>query len=531
MAPAAGIARRDNPTEIKGAVAAALVGLRRLALPLSIMALGAALRLSYVLQSDFPLNDGGLFYLMTRELQQAHYRLPAYTAYNGAGLPFAYPPLGFYLAGLAAGLSGWPLLTVMRFLPFLFTALALPAFYGLSRALLGSRQQALLALAAFALLPGAFAWPLMGGGVTRAPGLFFATLALWQAYRLYTRGARRYLLTTTLCAAGAVLSHPAMAWLTAFSGALLFLTYGRSRRGLAHSLAAAVGTALLTAPWWGAVVARYGPGPFMAAGGAPESPLAGLYALLTLRLSGEAGFPLLAGLALLGMAACLARRRYWLPVWLVAVLLLDPRTAVTTSALPLALLAGVGVSEQLLPALAGDRLRAPRALAPLALGFILLYALIGTLTGQQPLLSGLGPGEREAMQWVAANTPPGSTFLVLTGDRAWGADRSSEWFPVLAQRVSVATVQGSEWSPGFSARTARYTALQKCAGQGAGSLEQWAQGEGVTFDYLYVAKRPAVTLPGSTQWGAAALLAALPCDAHYRLVYDGPGAAVYWRQR
>ena len=51
-------------------------------------------RLSYLLRQDFTLSDGEMFYLMTQELQRARYTLPAFTAYNEVGIPFAYPPLG-----------------------------------------------------------------------------------------------------------------------------------------------------------------------------------------------------------------------------------------------------------------------------------------------------------------------------------------------------------------------------------------------------------------------------------------------------
>ncbi len=139
-------------------------------MPLCATFVGGLIRLWFVLQSDFPLNDGGMFYLMTQELERAGYRLPACTAYNGAGIPFAYPPLGLYLAGLTADLGHWPLVDVFRFLPLAFSVLAIPAFYGLAGALLADEQQAAVAVFAFVLLPNSFTWQIMGGGVTRAPG-------------------------------------------------------------------------------------------------------------------------------------------------------------------------------------------------------------------------------------------------------------------------------------------------------------------------------------------------------------------------
>jgi hypothetical protein len=129
---------------------------------------GAIVRLAYVQPADFPLHDGGLFYVMTRDFQQAGYTLPAYASYNAAGVPFVCPPLGFYLAGLAADIGPWSLLDVFRVLPLVAGLLTIPASYGLSRAVLREPAAVACTVVAFVLLPGGFTWPLMGGGVTRA---------------------------------------------------------------------------------------------------------------------------------------------------------------------------------------------------------------------------------------------------------------------------------------------------------------------------------------------------------------------------
>ncbi|MGI9089849.1 MAG: hypothetical protein ACR2GG_01960 [Gemmatimonadaceae bacterium] len=143
--------------------------------------LGLYLRFFLVIPADFPLNDGGLFYLMTQELQRAHYVLPAFTSYNSEHIPFAYPPLGFYLAGFISDATGWALIDVVRVLPAVISTLTIPAFYLLSRAMLRSRLEVLAATFAFAMLQRTFGWFIMGGGLTRAPGLLFAILMLHQA--------------------------------------------------------------------------------------------------------------------------------------------------------------------------------------------------------------------------------------------------------------------------------------------------------------------------------------------------------------
>ncbi|MBC7251439.1 MAG: hypothetical protein H5T62_14295 [Anaerolineae bacterium] len=128
---------------------------------------GALVRFAPALDSPFPINDGGLFYAMMGDLIAADYNFPLYTTYNAAHIPFAYPPLPFYLTALLSQWLGIPLLSLIRWLPPLVTTLTIPAFYLLARAILKSRLQASLASVAFAMLPRAFDLFIVGGGLTR----------------------------------------------------------------------------------------------------------------------------------------------------------------------------------------------------------------------------------------------------------------------------------------------------------------------------------------------------------------------------
>src|SRR3972149_806702 len=67
------------------------------------VSLGLVVRLQYVLAAaGLPINDGGMFFAMTEDIRRAGYALPEYTSYNGGAIPFAYSPLGFYLAAVLA---------------------------------------------------------------------------------------------------------------------------------------------------------------------------------------------------------------------------------------------------------------------------------------------------------------------------------------------------------------------------------------------------------------------------------------------
>lgn len=494
---------------------------------LGAMCIGGLVRFSFVVTESFPLNDGGLFYLMTQELQRAGYRLPAYTAYNEAGLPFAYPPLGFYLAGLLDAAGPWSLLHVFRWLPAALSILTIAAFCALAHDLLREERTVAAAALAFALLPRSFCWSIMGGGITRSLGFLLAVLAVQQAYRLYTRREARYIATTAILAGCTALAHLEMAILVACSSAIFFLAHGRSRRDVLRSAAVAGGVLAVSAPWWATVILRHGLAPFLAAADDGANLLGGVTRLAFLLLTAEPYFPLLGLLSLLGALLCVAQRRLLLPIWVMVLFLLDPRSAHATASVPLALLAGIGLVEVVLRTVEKHARAASGSVPPLAVigvgGFAAIYALVAALVPEGRLLTALSAEEREAMAWVTEHTPPGSTFVVVTGDR-WPQDRSSEWFPVLAERRSVATVQGMEWSEGFSDTIERSEALQECASEGLECLEAWAAEHQVSFTHLYVAKRPPIAhdMPDSR-----ALLRALGKSARYVPIYNGPGATIF----
>ncbi len=502
------------------------------------------------LASDFPLNDGGLFYVMVRDLQAAGFALPATTTYNDAALPYAYPPLGFYLAGLLASVGPWSLLDLFRWLPLACSVLTVPACWLLARAVLPGQRAAILAAGAFALLPMSFQWLVMGGGLTRGLGFVCALLALWQVYLLCLRPSRRGVAVAILLAAATALSHPAMAWFLAYSSVVFFLAHGRTRAALCRLLVVAAGMVVLAAPWWLTVLSRHGLYPLLASGGSGSGIFAPLQ-LLTLTVTNEPFFPVLGALAALGALACLRQRQPWLPAWLGVMALLDARSPLATASVPLALLAGLGASEVLLPWLmrgaSEDALGAAAApggssclqrrvpVLVWAVGaFVVFLATLGATVDLNRVLVGLTPEQRGAMRWAADATPPGARYLIVTGSLFPTRDRVSEWFPALSGRVSVATVQGYEWAPdqAFARRVARYPALQRCAYRGADCVAAWASDNDAPFDYLYLPKGPtgASTTPALVEDCCWALRTSVAQDARFEPVYDGPGATIYRRR-
>lgn len=516
---------------------------------LGAFALGVGVRAIQTLGADFPLNDGGMFFQMVRDIQHSRFGFPSTTTYNQADIPFAYPPLALYLTAILDRITPFGLLFWFRFLPLLFSSLTILAVYRLARTVLSSRTAVLGSVVAFALIPRSFIWLIMGGGLTRSLGMLLAILALEQVYQLYTKGDRRYLAAAAVLSAGTVLSHPETGWSLAFSIGVFWAVLGRNRAGLWNSAFLASGTLALTAPWWLAVIAQHGLGPFLAAnstGGTVFSDGSArdlaFESIARAVATSEPYFPVIGALGLLGAAACLASRRFLLPAWWLAIILLDVRAFATYSSVPVALLAGIAVAEGLIPLLQRADPRARTAAGTphnedglphlrwsgvVLLTCLLYYAtasdFMHSSTSEMSSLAALNSDEREAFAWVANSTPASSRFLVVP-TTAWQTDRVSEWFPALTGRVSVATVQGTEWLPGrsFAAMIGVHAYAQYCGYTDAKCVERWITETGTQVDYIYV--------PSSREHPCCGgLTESLDQGPDYRRLYTGAGGIVFER--
>ncbi len=134
---------------------------------------GIWLRINPVLLARFPMNDGGMFYTMIDDLRKNAYNLPLYTSYNNQQIPFAYPPLAFYVVGFLTDWLHLSVLNILLWLPAILNIATIPAFFLLASAMLETRLKAALATLIYMLVPLSMDWFLMGGGLTRGMGQLF----------------------------------------------------------------------------------------------------------------------------------------------------------------------------------------------------------------------------------------------------------------------------------------------------------------------------------------------------------------------
>jgi len=455
--------------------------------------LGVFVRFTPTYIAGFAINDGGMFAVMVDDLKISHYALPIYTSYNGLNIPFAYPPLGFYLGRLVADMTGMAAEEVLRWLPALFASLAVPAFYLLALRLMKSRFHAALATLIFALMPRAMSLFVMGGGLTRSPGQFFMLLTLASVVRLYGEGRRRDIIWSGVWGALAVLSHPEIAVNTAVSCVFLWIMLARNRKGLWHSAQVAFLVLLFTSPWWAVVISRHGLAPILAAAQTGQKLLA-VFHLVFFSFTEEVYATPIAILGLIGLGLFISRKDYLLPLWLILPFFAEGRSAAGPAAIPLAMLAASGFADVVLPGLrkAGGSDIAEDQLGVMersALLYLFVYLLFSAYTfGWQISSTTVYAPDREAMLWVKENTPGNARFLVLSGARNVSYDPLPEWFPALAQRSSIYTVQGSEWVSGkdFGAFVQKAIEVQSCVSQGFDCMEKATGAD--KYDYVYLSR-------------------------------------------
>jgi hypothetical protein len=132
------------------------------------------------------------------------------------------------------------------------------------------------------------------------------------------------------------------------------------------------------------------------------------------------------------------------------------------------------------------------------------------------------------MQWISANIPTQSRFIVIT-DNNWWDDPNSEWFPALAERLSVNTVQGFEWMPnqGFIKRITAYDSLRQCVqSSNVKCLDEWQRSSGEGFTYVFIPKSNRNNQETDFQINVPRFLEGLIKSPDYSVIYDQPGATI-----
>ncbi|HMB21326.1 MAG TPA: hypothetical protein VKP08_00775, partial [Anaerolineales bacterium] len=246
----------------------------------------------------------------------------------------------------------------------------------------------------------------------------------------------------------------------------------------------------------------------------------------------------LAVLGLIGIASRLLRRDYLLPLWMAIPFFVEGRSAAGPAAIPLAMLAAVGLVDVVWAAMHAwvgkDHAEQPQYISSVERNitiYLLIYLLFSTYEFGLGLSSAtLYPPDQEAMLWVRENTPAETRFLVLTGTTQVSCDSVLEWFPALTGRQSLYTVQGTEWTEGknFTNYVLSTYGVQECLSSGDGSCLDSAIDRS-RYDYIYLSKVLRVNncLPLEMQRTFPYFLETMKAQTGFDIVYETDEVVVY----
>ncbi len=461
---------------------------------LATLIFGGWLRFTPVLQAGFPINDGGMFYVMIEDLYANNFVLPRYTSYNMLNIPYAYPPLGFYLGALIKFL-GVETIHILMFVPPLISTLSILAFFWLAHQIFrGEPVPAALATLGQAMLPRSYAWLIMGGGLTRGLGQAFLLLFLASLLQTFRTPEKKWIWFAGLLGGLVVLSHPEAAVHALVAGLVFWFFLARHRQAFWTGVKVATISGIVAMPWIVTVIVYHGIHPFVRAMQTGEHSLRVISNIMAFHFAEEPLVTFVSAMGLLGLAYTLKQREFFPSVWLVAHFLASPRSAPTVATLPLAILFAIALQEIVLPhfgRLPGSTTNPlPKQPWAIVLLGITIYLALGGLQFnlQFPNSLYVSPEERQAMDWVRENSAPASRFLVLGPPAHPMVQSGLEWFPTLAQRHSTTTLQGREWLWGgdFNPSFSKYYALHTCIYQNMECLQQRIEDLGMDFDYVYI---------------------------------------------
>jgi hypothetical protein len=504
---------------------------------LAALLFGALFRFFPAWLAGFPVNDGGMFYVMMKDLQANHFIPPAFTTYNKLNIPFAYPPLALYIGAGIGSLFNISLIEILRWLPALINTLCVPVFYFLSKEFLEDKFKASIATLVFAFIPHLNTWLSSGGGLTRSFGTLFMMVTVIYSYRFFSKNISNAIWGVIIFGSLTVLSHTES---TIFAIALpvyIWMAKSRSMKTALQGGSIALGVIAVAGPWYGLVIYRHGMAPLLSALTTGGQTFWSVLRLINIDIITEEPYLDLIGvIGVLGMITLLAKKQYFIPLMLVLIYLVQPRSAHTVGNIPLAMAGAIFLVDILFPALAKisgaqnpNSNRGIKVFLIISIPYLLVNSIYQGFTLSQNHVS---KDEQTAMAWVKENTPEDSQFLVLTGESESMCESTAEWFPAFAERQSLSTLQGREWILGrqFGEFIGHRINLQNCIDENLTCLNREAKYFGTDYNYIYLSvKTPtsnckAAELSTRTTRG---LVIALENSMDYSTAYQAEDAVIF----
>ncbi|RRJ32834.1 ArnT family glycosyltransferase [Halocatena pleomorpha] len=500
---------------------------------------GSGVYVAYLLTHTHPAYEGGLYLQFVEEIIQNGYALPERIPYYlTGGIPFAYPPLVFYLIAIVTDVTGVDPVALELYAPGAIAIVYLIPFYYLAKELVGSPQTAGIGTMLFAVTPPVLRWHISAGGIVRAVAVLFTLLGMYVGVKLFQSGDRRWVLFGTVLFSLTMLTHPVYTVFFGGSYLLLFVFYDRTWRGLLAGAVVAIGGIVLTAPWWVQVVTTHGLDIYLSASGTHTGLFGGPD-----RLASQFVYPIwdmdivtpFYVVAFAGGVYALFRRRYFLPTWMVLASYVIGKQRFTFVAG--SILSALLIVEVIVPAISVtvNNLSVPvptgyKKFISIGLAIIFVIGAVGTGIGfagselttvhddsrTQPQT--VDDDDLRAVEWIKNDTGPNETFVVLSD--------AAEWVPYYSERTVILSPWGAEWTTtsGYYTEYELFRDIATCSN--VNCLNVLFGLSDRHPDYVYI-PRDVYTVHGDEYSANPRLFHSMNASERYSLQYKNPGVAVF----
>jgi hypothetical protein len=408
--------------------------------------------------SNLPLNNGGLYLFFSEIIAQNNFSYPtSIPFYTENGIPFAYPPLIFYLLALMSTLFPVSLLTLLIYSPTIISIVCIFAFYFLVKELFSEKSLVLVSTVIFALYPPLIAYSAQGLFLVHGVGTLLFILGFILVLRWMKCKDDRFIFFIGILFGLLLVSSPRCA----FAYALLLLTVAllSPRKKTFFDLAfIVIIAAVMSSFWWITVIRNHGINVLLN-GFMVRQPSAVFDVFINIYLYNFYNYQLsLMVICLFGLFYYIMKKEFFLPVLFLLLVISGGYGVVSIPLVLIIILFSVGMVNVIYPALKFILNADTPGKTLVSLFFTLLVVTLilgGSYIQNQdffqsryPALKDDEQGNFEAMNWIYQNTENSSAFIVKDviaseqKNRFWIGD----WFPAITHRKTLNTFYGNEWT-------------------------------------------------------------------------------------
>ncbi len=405
------------------------------------------------IELNLPVHSGGLFLFFSENIASNDFQIPkTIPYYSEGGIPFAYPPLGFYIIAVLITIFKIPGFIVINVLPVVISCISVGVFYFVSKLLSNSKIVQCCLVLVYSILPSAFQQQIEDEGTAEALGTLALLLLLYFSIKVfYSRRIKDFILlgiSGALCIISAPGSAYAGAILLTLSGHLLLIIAPNKMYTFKALMISSCIVLILTSAYWFPVIRNHGIEIFTTTLSAQHPDSTGVYKIIETYLSfniSSAKHPFFWNtLIALGAFLTIATKKAFIVI-ILAILMLIPRESPWLISIPGSFLGGYGLAH-IIQILQKD---AKKSIYYATLSSVVIVALV-SYGGLQAYyassrVANLQRPDRTratlaVSDWIHDHTDTSARFIILDS-------YLREWTPRLFLRTVLNVPQGTEWKP------------------------------------------------------------------------------------